>query len=53
MVPELIEETKEQLELEAEIKAQAQKFIKYLNSTLPEGMALERSEEHTSELQSQ
>lgn len=41
MVPELIEETKEQLELEAEIKAQAQKFIKYLNSTLPEGMELE------------
>ena len=27
-------ETKEQLELEAEIKAQAQKFLKYLNSTL-------------------
>ena len=41
MVPELIEETKEQLELEAEIKAQAQKFIKYLNSTFPEGMELE------------
>ena len=37
----MIEETKEQLELEAEIKAQAQKFITYLNSTLPESMELE------------
>lgn len=36
-----MEETKEQLELEAEIKAQAQKFITYLNSTLPESMELE------------
>jgi hypothetical protein len=27
----MVEETKEQLELEAEIKAQAQKFLKYLN----------------------
>ena len=34
-------ETKEQLELEAEIKAQAQKFLKYLNSNLPESMELE------------
>ena len=38
---QLIEETKEQLALEAEIKAQAQKFITYLNSTLPESMELE------------
>ena len=37
----LIEETTEQLELEAEIKSQAQKFLKYLNSTLPESMELE------------
>ena len=37
----MIEETKEQLELEAEIKSQAQKFLKYLNSTLPESMELE------------
>ena len=37
----MVEETKEQLELEAEIKAQAQKFLKYLNSTLPESMELE------------
>ena len=34
-------ESKEQLELEAEIKSQAQKFLKYLNSTLPESMELE------------
>ena len=40
MSDEIIE-TKEQLELEAEIKAQAQKFLKYLNSTLPESMELE------------
>ena len=38
---QLIKETKEQLALEAEIKAQAQKFITYLNSTLPESMELE------------
>ena len=37
----MVEETKEQLALEAEIKAQAQKFITYLNSTLPESMELE------------
>ncbi len=37
----MVEETKEQLELEAEIKAQAQVFLKYLNSTLPESMELE------------
>lgn len=37
----LVEDTKEQLALEAEIKAQAQKFITYLNSTLPESMELE------------
>ncbi len=37
----MVQETKEQLELEAEIKAQAQKFLKYLNSTLPESMELE------------
>lgn len=37
----LVTETKEQLELEAEIKSQAQKFLKYLNSTLPESMELE------------
>ena len=37
----MVEETKEQLELEAEIKEQAQKFLKYLNSTLPESMELE------------
>ena len=34
-------ETKEQLELEAEIKNQAQKFITDLNATLPEVMELE------------
>ena len=38
---ELIEESEEQLALEAEIKSQAQKFITYLNSTLPESMELE------------
>ncbi len=37
----MVQETKEQLELEAEIKEQAQKFLKYLNSTLPESMELE------------
>lgn len=37
----MIRESKEQLELEAEIKQQAQKFITYLNSTLPESMELE------------
>ena len=37
----MIEETEEQLALEAEIKNQAQKFIAYLNSTLPESMELE------------
>lgn len=37
----MVEETKEQLELEAEIKQQAQKFLKYLNSTLPKSMELE------------
>ena len=37
----MIEETEEQIALEAEIKAQAQKFITYLNSTLPESMELE------------
>lgn len=37
----MTEETKEQLELEAEIKSQAIKFITYLNSTLPESMELE------------
>ena len=37
----MVEETKEQLELEAEIKEQAQKFLKYLNSTLPESLELE------------
>ena len=37
----MVEETKEQLELEAELKEQAQKFLKYLNSTLPESMELE------------
>lgn len=37
----MIQESKEQLELEAEIKQQAQKFITYLNSTLPESMELE------------
>ena len=36
----MVQETKEQLELEAEIKQQAQKFLKYLNSTLPESMEL-------------
>ena len=38
---ELVSETKEQLELEAEIKQQAQIFLEYLNSTLPESMELE------------
>lgn len=37
----MTEETKEQLELETEIKSQALKFITYLNSTLPESMELE------------
>ena len=37
----MVIESKEQLELEAEIKSQAQKFLKYLNSTLPESMELE------------
>ena len=37
----MVQETKEQLELEAEIKQQAKKFLKYLNSTLPESMELE------------
>ena len=37
----MTEETKEQLELETEIKTQALKFITYLNSTLPESMELE------------
>lgn len=35
------EETIEQLELEQEIKNQAKKFLKYLNSLLPESMELE------------
>ena len=37
----MVQETNEQIELEAEIKQQAQKFLKYLNSTLPESMELE------------
>ena len=37
----MVEESPEQLALEAEIKEQAQKFITYLNSTLPESMELE------------
>ena len=37
----MVNETKEQLELEEEIKTQAQIFLKYLNSTLPESMELE------------
>ena len=37
----MVEETTEQLALEAEIKEQAHKFLKYLNSTLPESMELE------------
>ena len=37
----MVSETKEQLELEAEIKQQAQVFLKYLNSTLTESMELE------------
>ncbi len=37
----MVSETQEQLELEAEIKEQAQIFLKYLNSTLPESMELE------------
>lgn len=41
MVLQLVKESPEQLALEAEIKAQAQKFLKYLNSTLPESMELE------------
>ena len=40
MSDEIIE-SEEQLELEAEIKEQAQKFLKYHNSTLPESMELE------------
>ena len=37
----MVKESPEQLALEAEIKEQAQKFITYLNSTLPESMELE------------
>ncbi len=37
----MVEETKEQIALEAEIKQQAHKFLEYLNSTLPESMELE------------
>ena len=37
----MVKESAEQLALEAEIKAQAQVFLKYLNSTLPESMELE------------
>ena len=37
----MVEETEEQLALEAEIKEAAQEFLKYLNSTLPESMELE------------
>ena len=37
----MVEESAEQLALEAEIKAQAQVFLQYLNSTLPESMELE------------
>ncbi len=37
----MVEESPEQQALEAEIKQQAQKFITYLNSTLPESMELE------------
>ena len=37
----MVEESPEQIALEAEIKQQAQKFLKYLNSTLPESMELE------------
>ena len=37
----MIQESPEQLELEAEIKVQAEKFLTYLNSTLPESMELE------------
>ena len=37
----MVQETKEQLELEAEIKAQAQKFLQDHNATLPESMELE------------
>lgn len=36
-----MEESAEQLQLENEIKTQAQKFLTYLNSTLPESMELE------------
>lgn len=37
----MVNETKEQLELEEEIKTQAKIFLEYLNSTLPESMELE------------
>ena len=37
----MVEETTEQIALEAEIKEQAHKFLEYLNSTLPESMELE------------
>lgn len=37
----VIEETPEQLAIEKEIKAAAQKFLKYLNSTIPPDMELE------------
>lgn len=36
-----MEDTKEQFELEAEIKSQAELFLKNFNSTLPESMELE------------
>lgn len=37
----MVEESPEQIALEAEIKKQAHEFLKYLNSTLPESMELE------------
>lgn len=37
----MVEETEEQIELEAEIKAQAHKFLTHINSILPESMELE------------
>ena len=36
-----MEDTKEQIKLEAEIKSQAELFLKDFNSTLPESMELE------------
>ena len=37
----ILQEDEKQIEIEKEIKSQAQKFINYINSNLPESMELE------------